>query len=265
MRSDQLASSIGGQPDRRYLRIAQELLEDITHGEYPVGAKLPADREIALRTGVSRATVREALLVLQVIGIVEASVGAGVYVASSTPRLGRDDSILESPAELIETRLYLEPLVASLCAQRMGLTEVDELRELVDRAERLAKSEKPFPGFSDLSLEFHSRLAQHCGNRMLGAIASQLVEVNAHPLWVLLNQSVLRTIVDRKAQVEEHRAVLEAIARRDSVGAAEAMRSHLDALGSLIFDGNGKLPTSGHTGFGQERALAAKRVKVGKS
>jgi DNA-binding FadR family transcriptional regulator len=260
MRSDQLATSLVVQPDRRYLRIAQELLEDITHGEYAVGARLPADREIALRTGVSRATVREALLVLQVIGIVEASVGAGVYVASSTPRLARDGSILEAPAELIETRLYLEPLVAFLCAQRMDAGDVNQLRELVDSAERLAESEKPFPGFSDLSLEFHSRLAQHCGNRMLGAIASQLVEVNAHPLWVLLNQSVLRTVLDRKAQVEEHRAVLEAIARRDPAAAAAAMRSHLDALGSLIFDGNPMAEASGRQGLGEEWAPQARRV-----
>ena len=234
MLSDQLTTAGAAQPDRRYLRIAQELLEEINRGDYRVGTRLPSDREIALSTGVSRATVREALLVLQLIGVVEASIGAGVYVASSTPRLDRDDSILAAPADLIETRICIEPAVAALCADRMGQAEIDELSDLVKHAERAAESSQPFPRFSDLSLEFHAALANHCGNQILGSVAQQLVQVNEHPLWVLLNQSVLRSEADRKSQVAHHRAIVNAIAKRDREAASSAMAGHLGELTSLV-------------------------------
>ena len=234
MLSDQLAASGSGQTDRRYLRVAQELLGEISDGHYLVGARLPSDREIALRGGVSRATAREALLVLQLIGVVEASVGAGVYVASATPLLDRHDSILAAPAELIETRIWVEPAVVRLCAERMTRTEVDDLYALLREADHAAESNRPFPEFSDLSLAFHGALAANCRNRVLGSIARQLVEVTEHPLWVLLNQSVLRTVEDRKAQVAHHQAIVDAIAIHDPKAAGDAMKVHLAELEALI-------------------------------
>lgn len=227
-------------------------MEEISRGDYRVGSRLPSDREIALRSGVSRATVREALLVLQLIGIVEASIGAGVYVASSTPRLDRNDSILAAPADLIETRICIEPSVAALCAERMGQAEIDELSDLVKHAERAAESSRPFPRFSDLSLEFHAALAHNCGNQILGSVAQQLVQVNEHPLWVLLNQSVLRSEADRKAQVAHHQAIVNAIAKRDREAASSAMAGHLGELASMVLSREGEAGVVSFTGASRE-------------
>jgi DNA-binding FadR family transcriptional regulator len=244
MLSDQsLAVGMAGK-DRRYLRVAQELLEEISSRRHNVGERLPTDRDLAVRFKVSRATVREALLVLEIIGVVETSLGAGVFVASFTPRLGgQGDFLLSSPADLIETRLAIEPLVAAMCAPRISPQALADLNRLVDQAEQLARDPAPFPTFLDLSLRFHALLAGHCGNAILGEIVTQLVDVNHHPLWVLLNQSVLRTAGDRLAEVQGHRLVLAALGRRDATGAEEAMANHLSHLRALIFHG----PPTGET------------------
>lgn len=236
MLSDQLGVLATATRDRRYLRIAQELLEAVNSRHYQVGERLPTDREFAARFGVSRATVREALLVLELIGAVEASVGAGVFVASFTPQLaGRTESLLTAPADLIESRLAIEPVVAALCAERISADALVDLGTLVSRAEKAANDPVPFPAFLELSLAFHSALASHCGNLILGEVVTQLVDVNDHPLWVLLNQSVLRSQSDRLAEVAHHRAILEAIGARNRVAAEQAMASHLRHLAVLIF------------------------------
>jgi DNA-binding FadR family transcriptional regulator len=236
MLSDQPRALATAARDRRYLRIAQELLEAVNSRLYQVGERLPTDRELAVRFGVSRATVREALLVLELIGAVEASVGAGVFVASFTPQLeGQTESLLTAPADLIESRLAIEPIVAALCAERISPDALVELETLVSRAEKAAHDIAPFPAFLDLSLAFHSALASHCGNLILGEIVTQLVDVNDHPLWVLLNQSVLRSEGDRLAEVAHHRAILEAIGAHNRLAAERAMASHLRHLAVLIF------------------------------
>ena len=236
MLSDQRRVLAPPARDRRYLRIAQELLEAVNSRHYQVGERLPTERELAARFGVSRATVREALLVLELIGAVVASVGAGVFVASFTPQLaGQSESLLTAPADLIESRLAIEPIVAALCAERISDEALVDLDRLVSRAEKAANDPVPFPAFLELSLAFHSALASHCGNLILGEVVTQLVDVNDHPLWVLLNQSVLRSESDRLAEVVDHRAILEAIGARDGVAAEQAMIAHLRHLAVLIF------------------------------
>ena len=220
--------------DRRYVAVAQILLEKIRSGVYQIGSRLPSDREIALATGVSRATVREALLVLELLGVVETALGAGVYVSSISLQLEDcDNPLLNAPADLVETRILVEPVIASLCAQRISVEGLHELDDLVDQAEVAATAPDPFPHFSNLGLAFHAALASHCGNQILGGIGRQLAEANEHPLWVLLNQSVVRSQQERLAQVEHHRTIIGAIRAGDGSAAAVAMTVHLDELASL--------------------------------
>jgi GntR family transcriptional repressor for pyruvate dehydrogenase complex len=237
--SDRSSRATGAE--RRYLAIAQQLLEAINRGDYEVGQRLPTDREIALRCGVSRPTVREALLVLELVGIVQATAGAGVFVASAIPRLrGQNDALLAAPADLIESRILIEPSVAGLCAARPTSAAVNELCRLVQEAEAAARSSDRFPRFSDLSLEFHAALGRHCGNKVLSCIVEQLVEVQQHPLWVLLNQSVLRDQNDLMQQVDQHRLIMEAIARGDQAAAISATERHLQELSGLILGRDGQ-------------------------
>src|SRR5512142_3187153 len=96
--------------DRLYRKIARQLSELIASGEFAPGQRLPAERELAQQLGVSRPSVREALIALEIEGKVEVRVGAGVFVAPprpvGLPPLSTDEG--EGPFELIRARRVVE-------------------------------------------------------------------------------------------------------------------------------------------------------------
>ena len=232
-RSDQ-SSSVSG---RRYLAVGQSLLMAIARGEYSPGDRLPAEREIATSIGVSRPTVREALLALELIGAVDVRHGDGAYVRGSQARVrGIGGSPLDAPPrELIETRRTLEPGVTALAASRVTPEVLAAVRRDLDEAAGLVNEPTQLPRFVSLGLRFHADLAPGCGNRLLADIVAQLVNVEMHPLWALVNQQAMSTTAARQGQISDHRAILAALASGDAARSEESMRSHLGALDAAIF------------------------------
>ncbi|MGH3501440.1 MAG: FadR/GntR family transcriptional regulator [Nocardioidaceae bacterium] len=233
-------------PRRRYLHVAEEVLAGISRGEYAVGSRLPGDRDLAVGAGVSRATAREAILALELIGAVEVRRGDGVYVARRGARLETSDrSPLDAPPrELIEARTQIEPAVVALAAGRVDDRRLEgrglaAVRELVDATEALVDAEGKLPEFVASGLRFHSVLAPCCGNQLLADMVTQLVDVERHPLWTLVNQQAMRTRDARADQVREHRDVVDAIAAGDPPGASRAMGRHLGRLAERVL-----VPTS---------------------
>ncbi len=235
-RSDQATS--GSSSQRRYLVVAQDLLAAIAQGGYPAGSRLPAEREIALRAGVSRPTAREALLVLELIGAVKVRHGDGAFVCGSQAFVGGvDGSPLDTPPrELIETRCTLEPMVAGLAARRITSDTLDAVHRNVDEAAELVAESAALPRFIALGLRFHAEVAPGCGNTLLADIVIQLVNVENHPLWALVNQQAMSSVGARENQITDHRTVIAAIAGGDSTRAETAMRQHLLTLKATIFD-----------------------------
>ncbi len=222
---------------RRYLAVAQALLADITGGRYGSGDRLPADRQLAETFGVSRATAREAQLVLEVIGAVEVRHGDGAFVRWPLAQVGGvDGSPLDAPPrELIETRRCIEPVVARLAATRISTDALAELRRNVDEATEMVDDDAALPRFMEVGLLFHAELAPGCGNAMLADIVSQLVNAELHPLWALINQQAMATKSARHGQLREHRDVLDAIAAGDPARAEQVMTAHLQSLDTAIF------------------------------
>jgi DNA-binding FadR family transcriptional regulator len=241
------ASTPGGSPSddppvrerRRYLDVAEEVMRAVAIGSIGVGDRLPNERQLALRCDVSRSTVREALLALELSGVIEVRPGSGCYltgmgVHSGTVVTPPADS---SPRELIEVRQTVEPAVARLCAVNMRGEDIRRIGHLVDDAAGESQS-LPTPGldrFVRLGLAFHRELAAVCGNAILAGLTSHLVDAGEHPLWMLVDAIVVRDPDTRTRQVEEHQAILGAIAQGDGARAAEAMTSHLGALSDRIF------------------------------
>ncbi len=131
------------EPKRLYQSIAADILTLIRQGEFPVGERLPAERELALRLGVSRPSLREALIALEIGGRVEIRVGSGVYVRDP----GADDesavgALGDSPSELMQARAAIEGSVAALAAARMTAALADRLKRTVDRMHRFAAAGK---------------------------------------------------------------------------------------------------------------------------
>lgn len=234
MKSSDQSGSVSG---RRYLVVAQSVLMSISRGEYLAGDRLPPERDLAISIGVSRPTVREALLALELIGAVDVRHGDGAYVQGPQARVGGiGGSPLDlPPRELIETRRVLEPEVTALAASSITPEILASVRRGLDEAAELVDEPSQLPRFVVLGLRFHSNLAPGCGNRLLADIVAQLVNVEMHPLWALINQQAMSTTAARQGQISDHRAILAAVASGDAARSEESMRSHLGALDSAIF------------------------------
>lgn len=225
---------------RRYLNVAQDLLMAITNGEFAAGERLPAHTDIAAKYQVSRPTAREAFLALELVGAIEVRHGDGTFVRRAAKVGGSEGSPLDvPPRELIETRLSIEPVAASLAATRITSERISKLERYLDRQADLVEDSTGVAEFVALGLKFHSDLAPGCGNSILSGIIEQLVNIESHPLWVLVNQQGLPDPASRQVQVDEHRAVLKAVRGGDPLSAAEAMRNHLGHLDRAIFMNGG--------------------------
>ena len=223
---------------RRYVVVAREILGVIAAGRLNPGDRLPNERDLVTITGASRPTVRDALLALDLFGVIEVRPGSGAYVNSQTLRRGGGTSLFDSPPrELLESRGNVEPAVSRLCAGRLPPEELTRLSILIDDCEREGQQAGPddYEEFLRLSHQFHYALAVNCGNSILADFTSRLVDVTAHPLWMIVNGLHVRERPMRASQIAEHREILAAIAAGDAEEAGDAMLRHLTRLESGIF------------------------------
>lgn len=219
--------------------MAQRLLDSIERGEIRPGERFSPDRAIATEMKVSRATVREALLALELLGVVEIRHGSGVYVLDRSAMAGSaldQDSFQPSMTALFEARAAVEPKIAELCAGRMRAARIDEAEASIALAKAAIRDKVPYPQFSELQISFHIQLAAACDSPVLADIGNRLISVDEHPLWALLNQHAVRTEAQRLQQVAEHVAILEQIKARNPEGAEKAMRKHICDLGDILQD-----------------------------
>ena len=225
-------SDHSGASQRRYVDVAHGILTSIGSGELVAGQRLPAERDLALAKGVSRQTVREALLVLELIGAISIRHGDGIYVAEPTaPVIDAKDAVLRGdPRELIESRRTLEPVTTRMAAERATDAQIAGLQELLRYTGDGVRSDS-----LDGGLDFHAELAACSGNAMLSSVVSQLVNIEQHPLWRLINEQALRLPGARESQRAQHHAILQAVVERDVDRAEQQMREHLEDLQSYIF------------------------------
>ena len=106
-------------PRRLYRQIAEQLRALIEHGEFPAGTRLPPERDLAVQLGVSRPSVREALIALEVEGRVEVRMGSGIYVREAPVRAAAVEHEAESPLETIRARALIEGELAAVAARQM--------------------------------------------------------------------------------------------------------------------------------------------------
>jgi GntR family transcriptional repressor for pyruvate dehydrogenase complex len=224
---------------RRYVAVAEEILGAIGAGRLSPGDRLPNERELATICHASRPTVRDAILALELFGVVEVRPGSGCYVTThgAARRTGSAALRDSPPRELLEAREQIEPAVARLCAGHVSPDEVARLADLIDRCEAEGSVAAPdqLEVFLQLSHQFHHALALNCGNSIMADMTRQLVDVTAHPLWMVVNGLHVRSPEARAVQIAVHRDILGAIADGDPTGAAAAMTAHLGALSERIF------------------------------
>ena len=212
------------EPRRLYRQIADQLRTLIRSGEFAVGKRLPAERDLALQLGVSRPSVREALIALEVEGLVEVRMGSGIHVIAREPAAGAPR--LESafgPFEIIRARQVLEGELAAIAAQERTPALLQGLSEaLADMADDVRRGLPPIQG----DRQFHLRLAQAADNGPLLRAVTELFDERNNPLFEQLGQH-FETVPTWRLALAEHQAVIDAVAAGQPEAARAAMHTHL--------------------------------------
>jgi len=213
-------------PQRLYRQISDQLRKLIMDGEFPVGSRLPAERELAVQLGVSRPSLREALIAMEVEGLIEVRMGSGIYVcALSSATQGEIDlSTEEGPLELIRARAMLEGEVAYAAAKNGKKAQIDAVEAAL--AQMIADAED---GINPLEADrlFHIRVAEATGNSVLVGLVTQLFDARLGPLFNRLH-SHFDTIDVWQDAINEHARLMKALRERDPDKARLAMRRHMD-------------------------------------
>jgi DNA-binding FadR family transcriptional regulator len=210
------------EPRRLYRQIADQLRGLIERGEYRVGARLPPERDLAAQLGVSRPSVREALIALEVERLVEVRMGSGVYVLPLQGARTRPVSA-EAPLETIRARALIERELAAQAAVYMKKTQIAGLRNAIALMQREVDGGHAPDGGDRL---FHLRIAEAADNSVLARIVGELFDERSSPLFEQLG-SHFETRQSWTAAIAEHVAVVDAIARRAPEAARAAMEAHL--------------------------------------
>ena len=211
------------EPRRLYRQIADQLRQLIDQGEYPVGARLPAERDLADQLGVSRPTVREALIALEVEGRLKIRVGSGIYVIEHRPTVvvTPDQAPIEGPFEVLSARAFIEAAVAEEAARKAGSDDVARLDAV------LAEVNAPGDRFLALDRNFHTAIAAILGNAVLVRCVGELFDLRINPYFERLARHTEVASAWRTAHAE-HQAIRDAIAARDPQRARAAMHEHLE-------------------------------------
>lgn len=217
--------------DRLYQNLARSLLGELAAGQYPVGARLPAERELAAKFNVSRPTVREAMIALEVQGIVEVRVGSGAYVHRLP---GKEDlpGFNVSAFEVTEARLLFEGESAALAATQVSDEELSDIARLI---EEIARENALHDGAEQSDRAFHLAIARATRNAAIFDAVERLWDLRSTSPEAALLHEKART-ANIKPVVDEHTAILDALRARDPAAARSAMRAHLaHVLDSLLF------------------------------
>ena len=211
------------EPRRLYRQIADQLRQLIDSGEFAVGDRLPTERELADQLGISRPTVREALIALEVEGRIRIRVGSGIYVTEPprSPVLAAGTD--EGPFELLRAREFIEGAIAAEAALHVRPADLERMDDVLHRMESVRH---PTESTLRLDREFHTTVAAILGNAVLVRFTGQLFDQRMNPYFERLSSYFENTNSWRTA-MEEHRAVRDAIAARDPEKAKAAMQEHL--------------------------------------
>jgi len=211
---------------RLYQHVADQIRSFIKDGGIAAGTRLPPEREFALQLGVSRPSLREALIALEIDGRVEIRMGSGVYVCQppataerATPALG------ESPSELMHARAAVEGAVISLAAARATRQGLQRVR---DSLEAMRQDHETGRNPLENDRRFHLSIAEMSGNSVLMRLVSELFDARHGPLPSRMSVRSENTHTWDRAMAE-HEAIFRALEARDPQAAAAAMCTHLRA------------------------------------
>jgi GntR family transcriptional repressor for pyruvate dehydrogenase complex len=203
-----------------------QLKRFIASGAIDAGGRLPSERELARQLGVGRNSVREAMKILEALGIVESRIGEGTFIVEATgASIGRTIGFALATwggalVELLQARQMIEPEAARFAARH---ATADDLAAILAEVERMAEADDDAYGYLAADMRFHRLVAAATHNGVVAALVANLIDAV---------EEVLRELrADQIAAVAEgtatHRDIFAALAARDVEAASRGMRDHL--------------------------------------
>ena len=217
------------EPQRLYRQIAKQIQGLISSGEFAVGSRLPAERDLATQLGFSRPSVREALIALEVEGVIEVRTGSGIYVKTLKQKKTAKSSGINTPAEwgpleVMRARSLIEAEMAALAAEFANSQDIKAISAALMGMQKDAKAGR-IPRDSDIA--FHMAIANACGNSVMQDTLALYLQARNGPLFERLGD-YFESPTSWAAAIAEHQEVLSAIAAHDPQRARKTMHKHLN-------------------------------------
>lgn len=214
---------------RLYEQIVQQIEDSILKGTLKSGDQLPSERELALKFGVSRTAVREAVKALHEKGLVEAYSGRGTFITNGTSEAVRQSINLmlridqsDGSESLAEVRQILEPEIAALAATRIQAPQIALMREAFSVMNSALKDPD---AYIEADLDFHLALAEAAENPLILSLLDSIVG--------LLREQRIKIFFEEGGPERgqyHHARILAAIEKRDAAASRAAMRDHLQQV-----------------------------------
>jgi len=202
-----------------------ELKKFIAENNLNDGSQLPSERELVSKLQISRGSLREALRILEITGLIDVRPGKGIFV-----RQVNGDLVIPLPSWVtkykdaiykhFETRLILEPEIAALAARRITAEEIRMIEENVGRQNRLYEHE--VVAIIRTDIEFHLLITEAAKNETISMLMNSLAKISFEG-W----KAALRVQGRNESAVSEHAEILRIISKRDEDGARTAMHEHM--------------------------------------
>lgn len=224
--------------ERLYVRVSHDIREYLVSSHFAEGDRLPSESELSKILGVSRATVREAIVALEVSGVLAVRRNVGAVVLTLSEELPAQTFSAEAgPFEQIQVRLLLEPEAARLAAINRSEDQCDRMEKAI---EMMVGENQAGYETEEGDMQFHMIIARASKHSLLRShIESLWVMRHEGKLWPQLQQSVDLS-VNRTRAVFQHMRILESIRSQNPEGAKQAMEQHLisvqDELESTIIE-----------------------------
>ncbi len=204
-------------------QVQDQIFQYMKEQNYQIGDKMPNEYDLAAQFGVGRSTIREAVKLLVSKGLLEVRRGSGTYVVGTVPAdrdplgLSRMKDKMGLALDLADVRMILEPGIAELAALNRDEKDIQKLEELCQAVEK-----KILDGDSYIQedIAFHAGIAECAKNK----VVEQLLPIIDTAVLMFVNVTHTRL---REETVQTHRAILNSIRDRDSIGARAAMTMHM--------------------------------------
>lgn len=212
---------------RMFWQIAEKIEALIKSGMYPPGSRLPPERELAETFDVSRPTIREAIIALEVMQLVEVKTSSGVYVLEKTVDDEQKNTGNISAFELTQARALVEGEAAALASMSITETELASLAKTLDAMESGVEAEKA-------DREFHLIISKATKNNAILLAVMKFWELRDTLPQIKMAYASVCSQSDRD-RLDEHKAIYQALKERNSQAARSAMHSHFNRLINALF------------------------------